>query len=35
MSLDIAKAELADFLLKGNFEENWNDVWSPHMKQTN
>lgn len=33
MSLDIAKAELADFLLKGNFEENWNDVWSPHMKQ--
>jgi hypothetical protein len=33
MSLDLAKAELANFLLKGNFEENWNDVWSSPMKQ--
>lgn len=33
MPLDGVKAELADFILKGNFEENWKEFWAPEMKQ--
>lgn len=33
MALDNVKSELADFILKGNFEENWKEFWVPEMKQ--
>ena len=33
MALDSVKAELADFVLKGNFTENWNEHWAPQLKQ--
>jgi hypothetical protein len=33
MLLDRAKAELAEDVLNGNFEQKWKKVWAPKMKQ--
>ncbi len=33
MALDNVKVELADFILKGDFEENWKGFWAPEIKQ--
>lgn len=33
MALDNVKSELAELILKGNFEENWKEFWAPEMKQ--